>query len=46
MVDGPVPAGGVAGIAGQFKALDVFLGEFFLTPGGTALQLRLGLARE
>ncbi len=62
LVDGPVPAPGMAGIAGQLKALAanarrVLLdcrpvqglsefAPFFLTPGGTALQLRLCFGRE
>ncbi len=32
--------------AGQFKALGAFSCRFFLTPGGTALQLRVCLGRE
>ncbi len=34
------------GIAAQFKALAIFRTGFFLTPGFTALQLRLGSPRE
>jgi hypothetical protein len=33
-------------IVGQFKALAAFFTDFFLTPGGTALQLRVCLVRE